>query len=202
LVILDILTQTYQNLQISPNHKLIQYCSKILSNKKPLSRPETAKSKSQKSETHEEAEEPEVEGDKPKPPPELIPAGFLEEIMEQAELQEAENFGNTHDIELKKHWHNFDIYAKNTTRIQYDKTTVGHMLISAIKHVSRIDSDKNADPDRQNHDLTDLENMLRDGFKEADTSHIYDQPDVINVEAEKSIASASNIIEDHREAVS
>jgi hypothetical protein len=174
-----------------------------MSHKRKITRPATAKS--HKSETHEE-EEPEVEGEKQKTIPELIPAGYLEEIMEQAELQEADNFGNTQDVENKRHWDHFDIYCKNTTRIKYDKTTVGHMLISAIKHVSHKDSERNSDLGRRNHDLTDLENMLRDGFKEADTSHIYDQPNEINTEVDRSHttnnASRSRIVEEKPEIVS
>lgn len=126
------------------------------------SRPVTAKS--QKSEVKESELNEGEDIESTQPPPELIPAGFQENIMDQAVFQEEEFFGSTQDPPHQSQWHNFDTYAKNTIRMEYKKTSVAHLLISAIKHVSKKDSDKSTDLERRNNDLSDLQNLLTKGF--------------------------------------
>jgi len=176
------LKERYTQEVVATEQKLTQFWNKIFANKVQESRPVTARSvHTEKSavQTEQDAAEGE-EGEKPKPPPELIQAGFQEKVMEQATLQEEKLFGSTEEPPRQTHWNNFDNYAKNTSKIEYNKTSVAHLLISAIKHASQKDQSKSSDLESRNEEISELENLLKSGYREIETGHIYEeeQPDL------------------------
>lgn len=155
--------------------KLISYCNEILKHK-PESRPATAKTP-EKEETKELVAEDSQE--KPKAPVELIPAGFQERICQLATEQEETGFEESENLRNHKNWFDFSTYAKNTTKINYNNTTVSHLLISAIKHVATLEKPKETNFKgigvHNGKDLIELESILQADFQPTDTSHIFNE---------------------------
>ena len=72
-------------------------------------------------------------------------------------------FGRTDQPEPSKYWYNFEVYSKNTTRVDYAATTVGHLLISVIKQTT---NNKTSSPEMQGVDgnLYEFQKLLKEGF--------------------------------------
>lgn len=138
---------------------LMNYCIEKL--KKKVDIPKTEESK--KAEEHPSST-PEGEGDKPKLKIELIPAGYQEEVQKVSIQEEDGAYGYLDHPEPKQSWYNFESYAKNTTLIDYKKTTVGHLLICALKHIGQKDKEI---PELQgviDENLYELEKLLKHGL--------------------------------------
>lgn len=114
----------------------------------------------------------EGEQEKPKQPVELIPAGYQEEVLKVSIQELDEKYGAFDESKVKDKVYNYDVYSKNTTRIDYSKTTVGHLLISAIKQISHKDADKRQEIIETDEGLRDLENLLKNNFKPVNTVDI------------------------------
>ncbi|CAI2364424.1 unnamed protein product [Moneuplotes crassus] len=193
---LNELKERFSTELISSEKKFIEFYNKVLSNKVEPSRPATAQSK--KSEVSQKSEKSQSEqSQKEVVKQELVPAGFQENIMSQAVLQEEEFYGSTEDLSGLSKWDDFDIYSKNTTRVEYDKTSVAHLLISAIKQVSHKQQKVN-DLERKNQDVSDLQAMLKQGFEFSE--HLdEDNTEEIQVEETGNINSKSLHQNDHQE---
>ena len=151
---------------------LIKFCNMRMNDKKKL-RPDSPQ-KSEKEVEETKANESGAEGDqeKPKQPVELIPAGYQEDILKISSKELDEKYGMYDEAKSKVRIYNYDIYSKNTSRVDYSKTTVGHLLISAIKQISHKDADKRQEIIETDEGLRELENLLKNDFKPVNTVDI------------------------------
>jgi hypothetical protein len=141
----------------------VEYFNQVMKDK-PQSRPETAK-KSEKDGTKED-EQLEEEA-KSKKPVEIIPAGFQENVLKTACEKED---GIADEAEEKPDISNFKLFNSNQSLVDYSKSTIGQLIVSAFKQCSV--SDKKL---IKSNDIKDLEVLLQKDFKEIDAEKVIEQ---------------------------
>ena len=151
---------------------VINFLNMRMKDKKKL-RPETSQNQEKEAdETKENESGVDGEQEKPKQPVELIPAGYQEDALKVLIRELDEKYGKYDESKTRDKVYNYDVYSKNTMRIDYSKTTVGHLLISAIKQISHKDADKRQEIIETDEGLRDLENLLKNNFKPVNTVDI------------------------------
>jgi len=149
--------------------KFIGYFNEIMKSK-PESRPLTKKT--ERSEVKEPEPETEEVADAVKKPVEIIPAGYQERVVKLAKDNEEASFGQYLDEEEEPKKHDvgsFEVFCKNTSSIDYSKTTIGHLLLSAVKQCNVLEQKQN-EPNKSSNALI---KMLSEGFTEVDTVKVF-----------------------------
>ena len=153
---------------------------------------EDDKKEEEKQDQEPQDEQPaEGEGDQPKPKPELVPAGYQEDVQNVSLAEEDGAFGKTDEPEQSKYWYNFEVYSKNTTRVDYASTTVGHLLISAIKQAT---NNETSSPEMHGVDgnLYELEKLLKEGFNPIDNTEYFKREEEEESKLSKSHSRSNN----------